>query len=53
MTIDSPSTPPAPDAGPTCARSSLSPGLRLGIAFGALFMASLLWAAGLLKIAFR
>lgn len=26
-----------PAAGPTCARSSLSPGLRLAIAFGVLF----------------
>ena len=97
MTLYSPDSQPASNAGPTCARSSLSPGLRLGITFGvlfalkwllpmfgvpdtaqvlvllvaatlfvwrfwwhcspnrrgALFMAGLLWAAGLLKIALR
>jgi hypothetical protein len=97
MTLYSPDSQPTPDNGPTCARSSLSPGLRLGITFGvlfalkwllpilgvpdtpqvlvllvaatffvwrfwwhcspnrraALFMAGLLWAAGLLKIALR
>jgi hypothetical protein len=37
MTNYSPASPPTPDAGPTCARSSLSPGARLGIAFGVLF----------------
>lgn len=32
-----PDSQPAFDAGPTCAQSSLSPGVRLGIAFGVLF----------------
>jgi hypothetical protein len=97
MTLSSPDSQPIPDSGATCARSSLSPGLRLGITFAvlfalkwllplfgvpdtaqvlvllvaatffvwrfwwhcspnrnaALFMAALLWAAGLLKIALR
>jgi uncharacterized membrane protein YphA (DoxX/SURF4 family) len=35
-------------AGPTCARSSLSPGLRLAIAFGVLF--GLKWALPLLPL---
>jgi hypothetical protein len=48
MASHPPDARPAPHAGPTCARSSLSPGLRLGIASGVLF--AMKWALPILGV---